>query len=233
MAVYAIADLHLPAQKKPMDIFGEHWKDHFERIRADWFERVRPEDLVLLPGDLSWAMRLEEAMEDLQSIGALPGTKLLLRGNHDYWWSSIGRVRRALPEGMYALQNDSVRIGGRLYAGSRGWTLPNPESAEDDLRIYNRERMRLEMSLNHARRLDAQAPITALMHFPPLTDDEAGFSDILEAYGVTDCVYGHLHGAAIYGAVRGLRGTVRYHQVSCDGLDFKLYTLYGEQIGEA
>ena len=228
MAVYAIADLHLPAKQKPMDIFGDHWKDHFQRIRQDWLEKVRPEDLVLLPGDLSWAMRLEEALEDLQSIGSLPGTKLLLRGNHDYWWSSIGRVRRALPEGMLALQNDSVLLGGRLYAGSRGWTLPNPESTEDDLRIYTRERMRLEMSLNHARRLSADAPITVLLHYPPLTDEAPGFSDILEAFHVTDCVYGHLHGPAIYGAVRGQRGTVRYHQVSCDGLDFKLYTLYGD-----
>lgn len=228
MAVYAIADLHLPARQKPMDIFGEHWKDHFQRISQDWLSRVRPEDLVLLPGDLSWAMKLEEAREDLQSIGALPGTKLLLRGNHDYWWSSIGRVRRALPEGTYALQNDSLLIGGRLYAGSRGWTLPGPELSEDDLRIYNRERMRLEMSLKHARRLDADAPITVMMHYPPLTEEAPGFSDILEAYGVSDCVYGHLHGPAIYGAVRGLRGGVRYHQVSCDGLDFKLYTLYGD-----
>ena len=158
MAVYAIADLHLPARQKPMDIFGEHWKDHFQRISEDWLGRVKPEDLVLLPGDLSWAMRLEEALEDLGSIGALPGTKLLLRGNHDYWWSSIGRVRRALPEGMFALQNDSMLIGGRLYAGSRGWTLPGPESTEEDLRIYTRERMRLEMSLKHARRLSPTRP---------------------------------------------------------------------------
>lgn len=226
MAVYAIADLHLPARQKPMDVFGEHWKDHFERIRRDWLDRVAPEDLVLLPGDISWAMRLEEAQEDLESIGRLPGRKILLRGNHDYWWASVGRVRRALPEGMYALQNDSLRIDGRLYAGSRGWTLPGQEPTGDDLRIYQRERLRLEMSLKHARSTDAEAPITAMMHYPPLTDTEPGFSDILEAYGVTDCVYGHLHGPAIYGAVRGQRGSVRYHQVSCDGLDFKLYRLY-------
>ena len=226
MAVYAIADLHLPARQKPMDVFGEHWKDHFERICEDWTARVDEGDVVLLPGDISWAMRLEDALEDLNSIGALPGTKLLLRGNHDYWWSSIGRVRRALPEGMIALQNDSVLLGGRLYAGSRGWMLPGEVLSEDDLRIYNRERLRLEMSLKHARRLSETAPITALMHYPPLTEDEAGFSDILEAYGVEDCVYGHLHGPAIYGAVRGVRRGVRYHQVSCDGLDFKLYALY-------
>lgn len=226
MAVYAIADLHLPAQTKPMDVFGPHWKDHFQRIRQDWLSRVNPEDVVLLPGDISWAMHLEEAMDDLRAIGMLPGRKIMLRGNHDYWWSSIGRVRRALPDGMFALQNDSLLIDGRLYAGSRGWMLPGPEQSEDDQRIYTRERLRLEMSLKHARLRDAEAPITALMHYPPLTEDEPGFSDLLQAYGVVDCVYGHLHGQSIYGAVRGLRGGVRYHQVSCDGLGFRLYALY-------
>ena len=226
MAVFAISDLHLPARVKPMDVFGEHWKNHFDRIRADWRERVAPCDLVLLPGDLSWAMRLEEAREDLASIAELPGQKLLLRGNHDYWWSSIGRVRRALPEGTWALQNDSVLIDGRLYAGSRGWTIPAGDAEPEDVRIYERERLRLEMSLKNARAKDADAPITAMMHYPPLTDELTGFSDILEAYGVTDCVYGHLHGAGLYGAVRGERRGVRYHQVSCDGLEFKLYLLY-------
>ena len=212
-----------------MDVFGSHWKQHFERIRADWLVRVKSGDLVLLPGDLSWAMRLEDAVEDLNSIAALPGEKILLRGNHDYWWGAIGRVRRTLGEGVYALQNDSLLLGGRLYAGTRGWTLPTPESDPDDVRIYERERLRLQMSLKSARSRSADAPITALMHFPPLTDEHPGFSDILEAYGVQDCVYGHLHGAGLYGAVRGLRRGVRYHQVSCDGLDFKLYLLYPDE----
>ena len=99
MAVFAIGDLHLPARQKPMDVFGEHWKDHFQRICQDWLARVSLGDLVLLPGDISWAMRLEEAREDLESISRLPGIKILLRGNHDYWWSAIGQVRRALPAG--------------------------------------------------------------------------------------------------------------------------------------
>ena len=227
MAIYAIGDLHLPGgADKPMNVFGAHWEGHFDRIRQDWREKVTPEDTVLIPGDISWAMQLKDALPDLMSIGELPGRKILLRGNHDYWWSSIGRVRRALGEGMLALQNDSVLIDSRLYAGSRGWTLPGPDFSEDDRRIYARERLRLEMSLESARHRDGEAPITVMMHFPPLTDEEPGFSDILERYGVTDCVYGHLHGPAIYGAVRGLRGGVRYHQVSCDGLDFKLYLLH-------
>ena len=226
MAVFAISDLHLPARQKPMDIFGPHWERHFERISQDWRARVSEEDIVLLPGDLTWAMHLEEALEDLNQVGALPGRKLILRGNHDYWWSAIGRVRRALPEGMYAIQNDVLEMDGMLFAGSRGWTIPVGDGANpDNVRIYNRERMRLEMSLKAARRLDEAAPLIAMMHYPPRVDCAAGFSDILEKYGVCDCVYGHLHGAAINGAVRGERNGVRYHQVSCDGLDFKLYAL--------
>jgi predicted phosphohydrolase len=226
LAVFAISDLHLPAREKPMDVFGAHWENHFDRISEDWIRRVGEDDTVLLPGDLTWAMRLEDAMEDIGRVDALPGKKIILRGNHDYWWSSIGRVRRALGENTFALQNDSLLIDGRLYAGSRGWTIPGEDADADDVRIYERERMRLEMSLQHARRRDEQMPITVMMHYPPLSEEAVGFSDILAQYGVTDCVYGHLHGAGLYGAVRGDRGGIRYHQVSCDGLDFKLYLLY-------
>ena len=226
MAVFAISDLHLPARQKPMDIFGAHWENHFDRIAEDWRSRVTDEDIVLLPGDLTWAMHLEEALEDLGRIGELPGRKLILRGNHDYWWSAIGRVRRALPEGMFALQNDSMVLDGIVFAGSRGWTIPAGENPdENDVRIYERERMRLEMSLKTARSKAPDAPLVVMMHYPPLMESAAGFSDILEQYGVDHCVYGHLHGAGLNGAIRGERGSVRYHQVSCDGLGFKLYLL--------
>lgn len=223
MAVWAISDLHLPAHQKPMDVFGPHWQNHFERIREDWLEKVAEADVVLLPGDLSWAMHLEEAIEDLERIGEMPGRKLLLRGNHDYWWNSIGRVRRALPEGCFALQNDSVLIDGVLFAGSRGWQIPaDPQADTDDARIYRRERQRLEMSLGHARAQDQAAPLVAMMHYPPRSEDVEGFSDILRRFGVAHAVYGHLHGAGLAGAVRGEIDGIIYHQVSCDGLNFKL-----------
>ena len=137
-------------------------------------------------------------------------------------------MRRALPEGMYAIQNDVIELDGILFAGSRGWTIPVGDNAdENDVRIYNRERLRLEMSLQMARKVSQTEPLIAMMHYPPLMDCHAGFSDILEAYHVDDCVYGHLHGAAIHGAIRGKRGSVYYHQVSCDGLGFKMYRLRG------
>ena len=208
-----------------MDIFGPHWENHFEKICEDWRARVTDEDIVLLPGDFSWAMNLEEAADDLSAVGALPGTKLLLRGNHDYWWSAIGRVRRSLPERMYALQNDDIALGGYVFAGSRGWTIPADDPDENDVKIYARERIRLDMSLSEAKRKHPDLPLIAMMHYPPLTQTLAGFSDILEKYGVGDCVYGHLHGAGLYGAVRGEVRGVRYHQVSCDGLGFRMYLL--------
>lgn len=227
MVVWAISDLHLPAHQKPMDVFGPHWQNHFERIREDWLARVSGEDAVLLPGDLSWAMHLEEALEDLSRIGELPGRKILLRGNHDYWWSSIGRVRRALPEGCYAIQNDSLTMDGLLFAGSRGWQIPaEPEGDSDDARIYRRERQRLEMSLAHARARSADAPLIVLMHYPPRTEAVEGFSDILGRYGASQVVYGHLHGAGLAGALRGEVDGIRYHQVSCDGLGFRLARIY-------
>lgn len=226
MAVFAISDLHLPARQKPMDIFGEQWENHFEKISEDWCARVTDRDIVLLPGDLTWAMHLEEAMEDLERVGALPGRKLILRGNHDYWWSAVSRVRRVLPEGMYALQNDSLFMDGFLFAGSRGWTIPaSGDSDESDVRIYRRERGRLEMSLKHARSRDAKARLIVMMHFPPLTENSQGFSDLLREYGVSDCVYGHLHGVGLNGAVCGERDGIRYHQVSCDGVGFRLCLL--------
>ncbi len=227
MVVWAISDLHLPARQKPMDIFGPHWQNHFERIREDWIARVQADDIVLLPGDLTWAMHLEEAQEDLLRVGELPGRKLLLRGNHDYWWNSIGRVRRMLPEGCYALQNDSLMIEGLLFAGSRGWVIPaDPDGDGDDARIYRRERQRLEMSLAHARSRDAHAPLIAMMHYPPRSEQIEGFADILKRYDVQHLVYGHLHGAGLSAAIHGVIDGIDYHQVSCDGLNFKLACIF-------
>jgi len=222
VTVFAISDLHLPAREKPMDIFGAHWENHFERISEDWVSRVHDGDIVLLPGDLTWAMRLEDALEDLARVGELPGRKIILRGNHDYWWSGIGQVRRALPEGMYALQNDAMELDGIVFAGSRGWTLPIGEATKEDEKIYARERLRLELSLNAAKRISQTAPLCVMMHYPPFLPACDGFSDILTAFNVDMCVYGHLHGAGLQWAFNGEKDGVMYHQVSCDGLGFRL-----------
>ena len=125
MSIFAIGDLHLPGgDKKPMDVFGARWERHFERICADWQSRVKPEDIVLIPGDISWAMQLGDALNDLREIAKLPGTILLLRGNHDYWWSSLSQLRACLPENMHAVQNDAFDAGECVFCGTRGWTIP-------------------------------------------------------------------------------------------------------------
>lgn len=226
MDIYAIGDLHLPGgDNKPMEVFGSHWEGHFSRICDDWRSRVKDEDVVLIPGDISWAMQMQDALPDLQAIGALPGRKIILRGNHDYWWCGINRLRELLPKGMYAVQNDAMLLDGVAFCGTRGWTLPAANQAEDE-KIYARELLRMEMSLERAARLKADRMI-ALCHYPPLGDggEPTRLSALLEKYHVDDAVYGHLHGASLRGAVTGVHGGVRYHCVSCDGLHFQLYQL--------
>lgn len=232
MNIFAISDLHLPGgDVKPMDVFGAHWENHFARIRQDWESRVSSEDIVLIPGDISWAMRLSEALPDLLAIGELPGRKILLRGNHDYWWQSISRVREALPVGMMALQNDAIVQGDVVFCGSRGWLCPGAHAfTPDDARVYGREVERLALSLRDADRKAASLAtprLVALLHYPPFADigQETEVMRLLRLHGVSDVVYGHLHGSGLSGAFTGELDGVCYHQVSCDRLAFQLYAL--------
>ncbi len=223
MTIFAIADLHLDTGDKPMDVFGVAWAGHQEHIFLNWSERVSREDLVLVPGDISWAMQLDGAREHLRLIGGLPGRKIILRGNHDYWWNSVSRVRDALPRDMFALQNDSFLMDGVLIAGSRGWLLPGSDGfTQDDQKVYDRELIRLEMSLKSARAKDESAPLVCMTHFPPRTQEQedTGFTRLMKQYGVRHAVYGHLHGPALKNAVRGEHGGIVYHQVSADGIGF-------------
>ena len=236
MRIFAIGDLHLPGgDMKPMDVFGAHWENHFERISEDWRKRVSDEDIVLIPGDISWAMQLSQALEDLRRIAQLPGRKLILRGNHDFWWSSLTQLRCSLPEGMHAVQNDAWDAGEVVFCGTRGWTLPQPGSTEaaqqgpaasQDEKIYRREAMRLEMSLKAARRMAGERPVFAMMHYPPLLPEYARtgteFTRLMTEYGVSRCVYGHLHGPSVQRGYNGAYNGVQYDLVSCDALGFTL-----------
>ena len=227
MRLFAIGDLHLPGgQEKPMDVFGDHWEGHFERIAEDWRSRVTDDDVVLIPGDTSWAMQLSDAVPDLEAIGALPGRKLLIKGNHDYWWGGVGQVRRALPEGMMAIQHDVADLGNVVVTGTRGWSFPTEEaplSAEDE-RIFNRELIRLELALNAAQKAADGRPILLMLHYPPLyqMERDTAFTRLIEKYPVHTVVYGHLHGAGIRAGFTGEWNGVRYLLASCDALEFTL-----------
>lgn len=222
--IFAIGDLHLPGkQEKPMDIFGSGWTDHPERIRQAWLEVVGPNDWVLMPGDLSWAMTLEEAADDLAYLGGLPGTTVIIRGNHDYWWSAIGKVRRALPPRVYALQNDHVLLpDGTAVCGTRGWDLPSRTDDPHDAKVFQREVQRLRLSLESAVNAEAR-PRIVMMHYPPMvgSSQSTPFTDLMEEYGVSLCVYGHLHGAGRRVAVEGVHRGVEYRLVACDAIGFR------------
>ncbi len=222
MAFFALADLHLGlAVNKPMDVFGERWRDHQERLVSNWRNVVKPADVVLVPGDISWAMKLNEVTLDLNLLAELPGRKVLIRGNHDYWWQSLAKVRAMLPTGMIALQNDHVVIDEIAVCGTRGWSIPRPDLslAEEDDRLLTRERQRLELSL---RSTPPGTRRVVMIHFPPCYRDRGprDFADLLEAHQVELCVYGHLHGDDHQYAFQGKRNGINYVFCAADAVDF-------------
>lgn len=227
MHVFAIGDLHLSSQGKSMDIFGPLWKDHQRRLFDRWSHTVGPEDIVLIAGDLSWALKLQEAIVDLDRIGSLPGTKILIRGNHDYWWSSRTKVNAVLPDGMIAI-NASVWSRNDLFiAGTRGWNIPGtPRFDENDHKIYLREVNRLRIALEQIPQKEGRK-IVALLHYPPLTKTIplSGFTELLESFQASVCVYAHLHGEDQKIAFQGTRNGVTYVFVACEYLGFQPFRL--------
>lgn len=220
MTVFAISDLHLAhTVDKPMDRFGPQWIGHPERIAQHWRARVRDTDTVLVCGDTSWATRLEDAAADLAYVGALPGRKILLRGNHDYWWGSLAKVRRALPPGIDLLQNTSLEAEGWSIVGARGWLLPTPETTPTDQEIFARELGRLRLSLEAA---PAGRPKLAMLHYPPWMPglESTPVLDLLLEFGVRVCVFGHLHALPPGAYPDGLHRGIRFHCVSVDLVDF-------------
>jgi hypothetical protein len=223
--IFALADLHLShSGEKPMDVFGEAWRDHARRMAEAWDGLVGGDDLVLLPGDLSWAKSLSDARADLEWIAKRPGRKLLLRGNHDSWWTSIGKVRAALPPTTVALHLDAHRFGDVVLVGARGWTLPgDPFARPEDESIFRREIGRLRLSLDDADgRFDRSLPRLAVTHYPPrvagVANDEVPM--LLRERGVGACVFGHLHGEDRVRAPRGTVEGIAYRLVAADAVDF-------------
>ena len=227
MHIYAIGDLHLSGEPptKPMEIFGAHWLGHKEKIKQHWLDTVQPEDAVIVCGDISWAMSLEGAACDLSWLAQLPGRKLLLRGNHDYWWSSLSKMQKRYGDRFEFLQNGCIMLGDVAVCGTRGWLLPSAENfSDEDAKIYNREAIRLELSLQAAQQHAPRAIITAL-HYPPLfaRTEHTRFTNLMHNYKVNYCVYGHIHGESHVTTFEGVREGITYKLVSCDTQGFALY----------
>lgn len=242
MDVWAIADLHLAFgdPSKSMDVFGPKWEAYTDKIKDDWLSKVAKEDLVLIPGDISWAMHLEQAVVDLDWIDALPGTKVMIRGNHDYWWSSVSKVKKILPPSIHIIQNDAFNFNGMSIAGARLWdtgefnfndfidfkenvkAAPKEKNPEEDQKIFLRELHRLELSLQC---LDSHAKVRiAMTHYPPISStlEPSLASALLEKYQVNVCVFGHLHNVKEEAKLFGEKNGIRYILSSSDFLDFQL-----------
>ena len=237
MSIYVIGDLHLSFhENKPMDIFGENWKGHEEKIRKDWINKVTEKDLVILPGDFSWSTYLKDTYDDFNYLNSLPGKKLLLKGNHDYWWTTLKSMRKFLEENDFQnidfIFNNAYEFENYIFAGTRGWS----QTEEENERFLNRETQRLELSLKQAKEIqekrlqeeNIKKEIIVFMHYPPITNNQieaneaTSFVRVMKEYGVNRCYYGHLHGIAIKEAVEREYLGIKFKLVSADGLDFKL-----------
>lgn len=242
-SIWAIADLHLAfsVPEKSMDAFGEPWVHYTQKIEQHWRANIQPSDLVLIPGDISWAMRPEEAQIDLQWIDQLPGTKLLLRGNHDYWWPSLTKLQKILPPSVHVIQNntfewENIQIGGtRLWDTSeysfgqytefkenpRTNALLEHQVDEEAEKIFQRELIRLELSLQGLKQGSSYRRI-AMTHYPPIGANlqESRTSLLLEKYHIDDCVFGHLHSIKAGSLPFGEKNGIRYSLTSCDYLNF-------------
>ncbi len=227
MNIYSISDLHLDINNtKPMDIFGPVWHNYLDKIISNWNTVVQDDDIVILAGDYSWAMKLDEVVPDFEFLNNLKGIKILVRGNHDYWWSSVSRVREKLPPRTYALQNDAIKIGEYIFCGNRGWQIPEGKfDTEENRKLYARELVRLELSMKNAKKLQTNnEKIVYITHYPPFNNkiEPSLYTKMLEEYGVSFVIFGHLHGYVnpkmLYNEING----IKYYLTSCDAVKNKL-----------
>lgn len=231
MNIYAVSDLHLSfSSDKPMDVFGESWEGHFEKIKSDWLNTVQEDDIVLIAGDISWAMKLSEAQADLQALKGLPGKKVFIRGNHDYWWNGISKVRASAPDESFVfLQTGAVKIGKFIIVGSRGWACPgSPDYTEQDKKLYLREAERFRLAFLEADALYEEGDKKiAMIHYPPFTlkTEDSLFTQAFETNGVEKAVFGHIHGA-VYFPLKSEKNGIEYYLTSCDKIGFRLVKIY-------
>ncbi len=226
MAIFTIGDMHLSfGESKPMNIFGENWTNHEEKIKQDWMSKVKEEDTVVHVGDFSWSMHLKDTIKDFEFLDSLPGKKILLKGNHEYWWTTVTNMNNFIEENnlknIYFLQNNSYEIEDKVICGTRGWTLLD-ETTENSKKMIAREAQRLELSIQDG--LNKNKEIIVFMHYPPITKQNLNteFMKILKKYDIKKCYYAHLHSKSIEDAVEGVVQGIEFKLVSADALDFKL-----------
>lgn len=225
MAIYVIADLHLSfSQDKPMSIFGENWEGHSEKIKNNWISKVKPEDTVVLPGDFSWAMYLQDTYKDFEYLNSLPGKKLLLKGNHDYWWTTVTNMRNFLEENKFKnidfIYNNSYSVENKILTGTRGWNLLDTENSS---KMIKRESIRLQLAIEDGiKKYGDDKEIIVFMHYPPIsnTNKKSEFLKILKQYDIKRCYYGHLHGKSHQDAVEGIVDGIEFKLISADYLNF-------------
>lgn len=231
MSIYVIGDLHLSfSTDKPMDIFGKNWEKHSEKIKQNWIKKVTENDTVILPGDFSWATYLENTYNDFEYLNSLPGKKIMLKGNHDYWWSTLSKMNKYLQENKFEniefLCNNSFCIESKIIVGTRGWTNTNLKS-EENRKILKRENARLKLSIEDGiKKYGSDKEILAFFHYPPFYKEtvieEMDFIKTLKNYNIKKCFYGHLHGESHREAIEGLVDNIEYKLISSDYMNFEL-----------
>lgn len=227
MAIYTIADLHLSfSEDKPMSIFGENWEGHSEKIKNNWINKVKQEDTVVLVGDFSWSMYLEDTYKDFKFLNQLPGKKILLKGNHDYWWTTLTNMKNYLKENNFNnidfIYNNSCLIENKILTGTRGWNLLDTEKEN---KMINREIIRLKLSIEDGiKKYGDDKEIIVFMHYPPITQNNmnSDFIKVLKQYNIKKCYYGHLHSTSHKDAVEGIKQGINFKLVSADYLNFDL-----------
>lgn len=224
MRIFALSDLHLStASDKPMEVFGPNWENHASRIKENWLDCVSEEDIVIISGDVSWGLKFREALPDLEWLHRLPGRKVLTKGNHDLWWTSLAKMND-LYEDLIFVQYNYYDAGGVAICGTRGWFYPGQtmDFSEHDEKIFRRELIRLKLSLDAAKN-DGFDRIILSIHYPP-TDfwgADTEFTDLIEQYNVTDVIYGHIHGERGKTAFGGVKAGIKYRLASSDCVKFR------------
>lgn len=226
MALFTISDLHLSfGTDKPMDVFSHKWANHAEKIKNNWNTVITSDDIVVVGGDLSWGMRKDDTESDFEFLNSLNGRKILIKGNHDYWWSTLNKLNCFVLEKGYKnisfLQNNAIDAGNYVVCGTRGWLYSDDCTKDEDVKIYNRELLRLENSLEDSKKFGGNPVV--FMHYPPyknFSEPDYNYVSLMKEYGVSACIFGHIHGDACNSVFKGEYENIKFLLASSDYLDF-------------